>query len=118
MLWLHANLLVLLLTTQLFRQPRSQWFLRSTVSYGSGSLQLHGLILTQYILLAQGSRTTVYKGCTHEIYAPFGECARWDGLVERLTTFADDERRVEEEVRQFPRLCTSTPPAVSAIWHA
>jgi hypothetical protein len=47
----------------------------------------------------QGSRTTVYKRCTHEIFAAFGECARWDGLVERSTRYADDERHDVEEVR-------------------
>jgi transposase len=46
----------------------------------------------------QGSRTTLYKRCTHEIFAQFGECARWDGLVERLTRFADDARHTVEEV--------------------
>lgn len=47
----------------------------------------------------QGSRNTLYRRCTHDIFAPFGECARWDGLVERLTRFADDARHVVDEVR-------------------
>jgi hypothetical protein len=34
----------------------------------------------------------------HEIYAGFGECARWDGLVERVTKYADDARHVVVEV--------------------
>lgn len=46
----------------------------------------------------QGTRTTIYRRCTHEVFAPFGECARWDGLVERITTFADNARHVVEEV--------------------
>lgn len=50
------------------------------------------------LLLAQGSRVTVYRRCTHEIFAPYGECARWDGLVERVTRFANDDRQVVEEV--------------------
>lgn len=54
------------------------------------------------LLCTQGTRTTVYKRCTHEIFAAFGECARWDGLVERVTRFADDERHVVEEVRATP----------------
>jgi hypothetical protein len=45
--------------------------------------------------LWQGSRTTLYKRCVHEIYAGFGECARWDGLVERVTKYADDARHLE-----------------------
>jgi hypothetical protein len=49
-------------------------------------------------LRLQGSRTTVYRRCTHEIFAPFGECARWDGLVERVTKFTDDARHEVEEV--------------------
>jgi hypothetical protein len=48
--------------------------------------------------LCQGSRTTLYKRCVHEIYAGFGECARWDGLVERVTKYADDARHVVVEV--------------------
>lgn len=55
-------------------------------------------------ILLQGSRTTVYKCCTHDIFASFGECARWDGLVERLTRFSDDSRHVVEEVRRSPAL--------------
>lgn len=53
-------------------------------------------------LWLQGSRTTLYRRCTHDIFAPFGECARWDGLVERLTRFADDARHVVDEVRAVP----------------
>ena len=41
----------------------------------------------------------MYKRCLHEIYAGFGECARWDGLVERVTKYADDARHVVVEVR-------------------
>ena len=42
---------------------------------------------------------TVYKNCTHEIFAGFGECARWDGMVERITKYADDNRHMVVEVR-------------------
>lgn len=58
-------------------------------------------------LRPQGARTTLYRRCSHEIFAGFGECARWDGLVERLTVFADDARHVVAEVwgRQSPHRC-------------
>eukprot|EP00775_Hariotina_reticulata_P013287 gene13287-13418_t len=48
----------------------------------------------------RGCRTTVYSRCTHEIFAGYGECARWDGLVERLTRYVDDARHVVLEVRE------------------
>jgi len=50
-------------------------------------------------VLLQGCRMTVYSRCTHEIFAGYGECARWDGLVERLTRYADDARHAVLEVR-------------------
>jgi hypothetical protein len=46
----------------------------------------------------QGARTTVFRRCLYEVFASFGECARWDGLVERVTRYADDERRCVQEV--------------------
>eukprot|EP00879_Flechtneria_rotunda_P024804 GHRR01026321.1.p1 GENE.GHRR01026321.1~~GHRR01026321.1.p1 ORF type:complete len:382 (+),score=116.83 GHRR01026321.1:1409-2554(+) len=49
----------------------------------------------------RGARTTLYKRCAHDIFAGFGECARWDGLVERLTLYADDARHVVVEVREI-----------------
>jgi hypothetical protein len=62
---------------------------------------LHPNQPTEPHTLLQGSRTTVYKRCTHDIFATFGECARWDGLVERLTRFTDDSRHAVEEVRSL-----------------
>eukprot|EP00887_Chlorella_sp_A99_P006380 scaffold3.g6380.t1 len=39
----------------------------------------------------RGSKTVCYRQARRELYAAFGECARWDGLVERVTTFGDAE---------------------------
>ena len=36
----------------------------------------------------------------HEIFALFGDCSRWDGMVERLIVFEDDERSVVAEIRE------------------
>ena len=35
----------------------------------------------------KGLKRTMYRQCQREIMARFGECARWDGLVERYTLF-------------------------------
>jgi hypothetical protein len=35
-----------------------------------------------------------------ELFARFGECARWDGLVTRITAYADDARSQVAEVRE------------------
>ena len=32
---------------------------------------------------------TRYRRCIHEVFAHFGEAARWDGLLERLTLYSD-----------------------------
>lgn len=73
----------------------------------------------------QGSRMMVYKNCTHEIFAGFGECARWDGMVERITKYADENRHVVVEVRatgngvcpiQYVRWwCAADPSALYAL---
>lgn len=44
-------------------------------------------------------RATLYRRCQLEVFARFGECSRWDGLVQRLTVYADDARTVVSEVR-------------------
>ncbi|GLC33992.1 Dynein regulatory complex subunit 7 [Pleodorina starrii] len=48
----------------------------------------------------RGSKTTLYRRCQHEIFARFGDCSRWDGMVERLVLYADDERTVVAEIRE------------------
>ncbi len=35
----------------------------------------------------KGMKRTAYQQCQREIFARFGECSRWDGLVERYTLF-------------------------------
>lgn len=35
----------------------------------------------------KGSKRALYRQCQREIFARFGECARWDGLVERYTLY-------------------------------
>lgn len=35
----------------------------------------------------KGVKSTLYHRCQHEIFALFGECARWDGMVERITLY-------------------------------
>lgn len=35
----------------------------------------------------RGVKAVLYKRCQHEIFALFGECSRWDGMVERLTLY-------------------------------
>ena len=35
-----------------------------------------------------------------EIFALFGDCSRWDGMVERLIVYEDDDRTVVQEVRE------------------
>ena len=41
----------------------------------------------------------MYRRAQVEVFARFGECSRWDGLVQRVTTYADDARTVPIEVR-------------------
>lgn len=35
----------------------------------------------------KGAKTTMYHKAQHEVFALFGECCRWDGMVEKLTLF-------------------------------
>ena len=35
----------------------------------------------------RGVKAVLYHRCQHEIFALFGECCRWDGMVEKLTLF-------------------------------
>ena len=48
----------------------------------------------------RGQKITKYLKCTHEIFAVFGECSRWDGLTQRLCTFADKACTIKEEERE------------------
>mmetsp|Transcript_46212 Transcript_46212/g.88190 ORF Transcript_46212/g.88190 Transcript_46212/m.88190 type:complete len:1493 (-) Transcript_46212:386-4864(-) len=48
----------------------------------------------------KGEKLTEYCKCTYEVYAMFGECARWDGKVSKLTIFLDLERTKVQEVRE------------------
>ena len=35
----------------------------------------------------RGVKTLLYHRCQHEIFALFGECCRWDGMVDKLTLY-------------------------------
>ena len=35
----------------------------------------------------RGIKTVLYHRCQHEIFALFGECSRWDGMVDKLTLY-------------------------------
>ncbi|EFJ52641.1 hypothetical protein VOLCADRAFT_102618 [Volvox carteri f. nagariensis] len=48
----------------------------------------------------RGVKLTLYRRCQHEIFARFGDCSRWDGMVEKLTLYADDERTTVTEIRE------------------
>lgn len=48
----------------------------------------------------KGVKVIQYYKCVHEKFANFGECARWDGLVEKITMYDDETCLVPIEVRQ------------------
>lgn len=50
--------------------------------------------------VSQGAKLTLYRRCQHEIFARFGDCSRWDGMVERLVLYADEERTAVVEIRE------------------
>ena len=35
----------------------------------------------------RGVKAVLYHRCQHELFALFGECCRWDGMVEKLTLY-------------------------------
>ncbi|KAL4859287.1 Dynein regulatory complex subunit 7 [Chlorella vulgaris] len=39
----------------------------------------------------RGEKAVQYRQARRELYARYGDCQRWDGLVERLTTYSDGE---------------------------
>ena len=51
-------------------------------------------------LLLQGACTKLFHRAQLELFARYGECSRWDGLVQRLTLYVDDAREVPKEVRE------------------
>ena len=52
------------------------------------------------IMCPRGYKITRYHRCTHEVFARFGECSRWDGQIQRLCTFSDDACTEKEEERE------------------
>ena len=40
----------------------------------------------------RGAKAVLYRQARRELFASHGECGRWDGMVERLTTYSDLER--------------------------
>ena len=49
----------------------------------------------------KGSKETKYYKCIHEVFAKFGDTARWDGMIERLIIFQDEDYERIEETREF-----------------
>lgn len=49
----------------------------------------------------KGSKKTVYRFSEHELFALFGETSKFDGSLERLTVFADEEHQVKLEVCSY-----------------
>ena len=43
---------------------------------------------------------TLYHRAQHELFAHYGDCSRWDGMVERLVLYCDDERTAVSEIRE------------------
>ena len=58
----------------------------------------------------RGNKLTLYYRCQHEIFARFGDCSRYDGMVEKLIVFADDERTQQVEVGAIQ--CSFTSPHI------
>ena len=52
------------------------------------------------MMCPRGYKITRYHRCTHEVFARFGECSRWDGQIQRLCTFSDDACTEKEEERE------------------
>ncbi|GMH37248.1 hypothetical protein BSKO_05121 [Bryopsis sp. KO-2023] len=48
----------------------------------------------------RGQKTTLYYKSQQEKFAYFGECSRWDGMMERVTMYKDEERMVVTEIRE------------------
>ncbi|GFH18688.1 uncharacterized protein HaLaN_15535 [Haematococcus lacustris] len=42
----------------------------------------------------RGSKLTLYHCSQHEIFALFGDCSRWDGMVEKLLLYQDTVHEV------------------------
>ena len=49
----------------------------------------------------KGSKERRYYKCIHEVFAMFGDTARWDGMIERLVIFQDEEYEKIEETREY-----------------
>ncbi|EFJ23290.1 flagella associated protein 50 [Selaginella moellendorffii] len=49
----------------------------------------------------KGMKKTHYDKCTHEMYAFYGDYVRWDGLIERLHFYADNDRRILLECHDY-----------------
>lgn len=51
-----------------------------------------------------GSKEIIYYKSKHQLYATFGEHARWDGLIERVMTFEDEARsKLTRSIEHFAR---------------
>jgi len=65
----------------------------------------------------KGSKKTVSRVSEHEIFALFGETSKFDGSLERLTVFTDEEHQVKLEVClpivAFIRQCEMEGPVLS-----
>lgn len=63
----------------------------------------------------KGTKRVTYRFSEHELYAYFGECSRdWDGMVEKLTIFTDEDHKEFLEVCKF--FLSACWPG-TAVWH-
>ena len=58
----------------------------------------------------KGAKVVYYERCVRELFATYGECARWDGLVEKVTVYEDDACVVPLEVSAAPCAWPAGPP--------
>ncbi|MCO5557143.1 hypothetical protein L7F22_010700 [Adiantum nelumboides] len=49
----------------------------------------------------KGVKKTHYYRCTHELYSFYGDFVRWDGLIERIILYEDDERTNVVEIHDY-----------------
>ncbi|MCO5551284.1 hypothetical protein L7F22_004783 [Adiantum nelumboides] len=49
----------------------------------------------------KGVKKTHYYRCTHELYSFYGDFVRWDGLIERIILYEDDEKTNVVEIHDY-----------------
>ena len=55
----------------------------------------------------RGAKAMLYWRCCHEYFARYDECARWDGMIERLTQYevATLARFLDAFIYSFRMVC-------------